>query len=448
MSRRVMVIGLDCAPPALVFDRLARSLPNLTALTKRGAWGRLRSVTPPITVPAWACMVSGRDPGELGLYGFRARPEGSYQLRTSTRTDAPRIWDLASAAGKKVCVLYVPLTSPPSKVNGQMVSCFLHEGGPHTHPPELGAALEARFGPHAPDVSEFRTEDKGALLDELYDTTRQHFAVARALWVEERPDLMMMVEMGTDRLHHAFWRHLDPTHPEHDAAHPLVREACDYYAFVDAELGALVELADDDTSILVVSDHGARAMRGGVCVNEWLRRRGWLTLRDEPSSPARLTPEMVDWSRTKAWGAGGYYGRIFFNVAGRESEGVIEASDLDAEVTALVAELEADPLIRARAHRPAELYREVKGAPPELLVFFGDLDYRSLGSVGGEVFQLEDDRGPDGCNHDWDGVYIACGGEARGELEGLSIHDVGPTALRLLDLDAPPDWLGRDRSSG
>src|SRR5690606_37846930 len=141
----------------------------------------------------------------------------------------------------------VPMTSPPAAVNGTLASCFLGDGERFTHPPELGAMLNARFGAHAPDVSEFRIDDTAALLDELYDTARQHFAVARAAWTEERPDFLMMVELGTDRLHHAMWRHLDPSHPEHEPAHPLVREARDYYAFVDAEVGALIELADAET---------------------------------------------------------------------------------------------------------------------------------------------------------------------------------------------------------
>lgn len=439
---RVLVIGLDCAPPALVFDRLERVLPNLTALRRRGVWGRLRSVAPPITVPAWACMVSGRDPGELGLYGFRNRVRDSYELRTVSHTDAPRVWDVAGEHGKKVCVLYVPLTSPPSPVHGTMVGGFLGTGEPFSHPPELGKSLEARFGPHAPDVDEFRTHDLDRLLDELYLTTRRRFAVGRALWREERPDLGMLVEMGTDRLHHAFWRHLDPTHPDHDPSDARVRDARDYYAFVDAEVGAWLDEVSEDTTVLVVSDHGARAMRGAVCINEWLRRHGWLVLKDEPSEPTRLDPSMIDWGQTRAWGAGGYYARVFLNVAGREPQGIVQ--DRHGAARELAAALEADPVLRAQAHHPEVLYGAANGFPPDLMVFFGDLDYRSLGTVGLDVFVREDDRGPDGCNHDWDGIVIAAGPKigARGEVDTRSIHDVGPTVLDALGVPVPSRWRG------
>jgi predicted AlkP superfamily phosphohydrolase/phosphomutase len=447
MARRVMVIGLDCAPPALVFDRYARAMPNVSALRRRGAWGPLRSTMPPITIPAWACMVSGRDPGELGLYGFRKRTRDSYGLELADARDVevPRVWDVLGEAGKRVAVLYVPPTSPPRAVNGQLVSCFLTRspGDPHTHPPELAKTLEARFGAHAPDVGEIR--DPAVLIEELYATARQHFGVARALWREERPDFLMMVEMGTDRLHHALWPHMDPSHPEHDPAHPLARECRDYYAFLDAEIGALLEHTDDETAILVVSDHGARRMKGAVCIDEWLRREGWLALKEEPAAPAVLTPSMVDWSRTRAWAEAGYYARVFLNVRGREPHGIVE--DVEKETKALAEAIERG-IPGAKAHRPSELYREVCGQAPELLVVFDDLDRRALSLVGTGAIDraIDDTRAGDGCNHDWNGIFVGAGMRARGALNDLSIYDVGPTILSFMGVPIPEGWLGRDRS--
>ena len=76
---RVAIIGLDCAEPFLVFDRFANHLPNITALRQRGLYGKLESVIPAITVPAWSCMTSGKDPGTLGIYGFRNRSDYTYK---------------------------------------------------------------------------------------------------------------------------------------------------------------------------------------------------------------------------------------------------------------------------------------------------------------------------------------------------------------------------------
>src|SRR5204863_9885432 len=93
---KVAVIGLDCAEPSLVFDQWLEELPNISRLVRSGTSGRLRSVDPPITVPAWTCMMSGRDPGELGIYGFRNRRDHSYHAPTTADPRAVTVdrgWD-------------------------------------------------------------------------------------------------------------------------------------------------------------------------------------------------------------------------------------------------------------------------------------------------------------------------------------------------------------------
>src|SRR6476469_3099685 len=130
-----MLIGLDCVPPALAFERGSSLMPNLSALRARGAWARLRSTMPPITVPAWTSMVSGRDPGELGLYGFRRRERGSYELSMVQSSDVQceRVWDLLAKAGLRSSVLFVPPSYPPFPVYGELVSCFLTPDAASTH---------------------------------------------------------------------------------------------------------------------------------------------------------------------------------------------------------------------------------------------------------------------------------------------------------------------------
>lgn len=60
-GRKVMVIGLDCAPPEHIFGEYADDVPNLTKLRDNGMWGSLESIVPPITVPAWMCMMTSKD---------------------------------------------------------------------------------------------------------------------------------------------------------------------------------------------------------------------------------------------------------------------------------------------------------------------------------------------------------------------------------------------------
>ena len=455
--RRVMLIGLDCVPPALAFERGGALMPNLSALMARGAWARLRSTMPPITVPAWTSMVSGRDPGELGLYGFRKRARGSYELSMVQSPDVAcdRVWDVLGRKGLRSSVLFVPPSYPPYPVSGELVSCFLTPDASmsHTFPAPLQGELAARFGAYIPDV-EVRMRERVGLVDELIRMTRQHFAIARHVWLTREADFLMMVEIGPDRLHHACFHDLDPQHPRHRADAPGVQEAERYYRELDAELGALLALADEDTAVLVASDHGARPLQSAFCINEWLIREGWLTLREIPTTPQPLKPGMVDFARTRAWAEGGYYARVFLNVRGREPAGSVAPEHADALRAELQTSLRAVKGPRGEAwanliEAPADLYREVRGDAPDLLAVFDDLNVRALSTVGSQsIHASSDDRGADSCNHDWHGIFALAGAgvSARGALADCAIYDVGATILGLLDVSKPEDWLGVDRS--
>ena len=73
----------------------------------------------------------------------------------------------------------------------------------------------------------------------------------------------MMVEMGVDRLHHGFWSYMNPTHLKYEAGNPFKHAIRDYYTYVAQELGELLDLLSRDTTVLVVSDHGAKKLEVG-----------------------------------------------------------------------------------------------------------------------------------------------------------------------------------------
>jgi predicted AlkP superfamily phosphohydrolase/phosphomutase len=456
---KVVIIGLDCAEPSLAFDRFADRLPNLSRLRRGGAWGTLRSCDPPITVPAWMSMMSSKDPGTLGYYGFRNRADRSYEKMTTATALAvkePLLWDFLGRAGKRVVLIGVPQTYPPRAVNGLLVTDFLTPSveSNYTYPPSLKAEIAGwpDVHPYEFDVSDFRTPDKGKIRDALVRMTDKRFALARRLMTGKPWDFFMMVEMGTDRVHHAFWQYMDPAHHRYEPGNPFEAVIADYYEHVDRKVGELLEVVPEGAHVLVVSDHGAQCMEGGVAINEWLIQNGYLVLREPPPGPTRLEGVKVDWARTTAWGAGGYYGRLFLNVRGREPQGLIPPEDYEATRDKLSAELEAlgDPQgrpIGTRALKPEDLYRTVRGAaPPDLFVYFGDLRWRSVGTVGtGQVHTFENDTGPDDANHAPDGLLIATGPgiPPQGPVEGMQLMDVTPTVLRLFGLDVPADLQGR-----
>ena len=447
---RVLVIGLDCATPDLVFDRFLPGLPTLRDLVARGQWGRLESTIPPITVPAWAAMMSGKDPGVLGIYGFRNRKDYSYDGLSTVSSGSvrePLIWDLMTAAERPSIVVGVPPSYPSKPIVGCSVACFLTPPDPTrpaTQPPNLITEIEKEYGAYSFDVPDFRTDDKDRLLRDIHHMTKQRFNVFRHL-VKSRPwDFAMAVDMGPDRLHHGFWKYFDPAHHKHEPGHPLATAIPDYYRLADAEIGELLKQVGDDTTVLVMSDHGAKRMDGGICINEWMMRESLLTLSAPVKGITPFAKAPIDWSGTVAWGEGGYYSRIFMNVKGREPEGIIEAGDYEKVRDDLAARLEgmtdeSGRVLGTKVYKPEKIYREVRGVAPDLIVLFGDLHWRSVGTFGhGTVWVYENDTGPDDANHAMHGLYILAGPHvtARGRHDGRW-NQIAPTLRGLLGLPAP-----------
>jgi len=454
--RKIHVIGLDCAEPTLVFDRWREALPNFQRLMAQGTYGELTSTIPAITVPAWASMMSSKDPGQLGFYGFRNRADHSYErmsIATAKSVKVDRVWDILSRAGKKVVVAGVPQTYPVKPVNGCMISSFLTPSthSQYTYPGDLKEEIAALLNEdYMLDVAHFRTENKDHLLEQIYKLSDQHHKLIMHLMATKPWDFFMHVDMAVDRIHHGFWKFFDERHPQYEPGNRYENAIRDYYIHLDRQIGERLALLDDDTVVLVVSDHGGKPMMGGICFNEWLKQEGYLTLEYQPDGVVPLEKCEVDWEKTLAWGSGGYYARLFLNVKGREPNGVIEPGDYEkvrdelAERIASITDHEGNN-IGSVAYKPEEIYRQVNNIAPDLIVYFGNLNWRSVGSLGlNRIHTFENDTGPDDANHAQEGLYIFYDPRSQGLGLGPTQHlmDVAPTILEQLGVPVPADMQG------
>ncbi|HOA22581.1 MAG TPA: alkaline phosphatase family protein [Aggregatilineales bacterium] len=461
-----MVIGLDCAAPELVFDKYRDELPTFRELYRTGVYGELESCIPAITVPAWSSMMSSKDPGTLGIYGFRNRRDYSYDnmfIATGNYVKEPRVWDILSEAGKHVTLIGVPQTFPIKPVNGTTIASFLTPSldSGFTWPEELAQKVLSIAPNYQVDVRNFRTPDKDWLLQQIWDMTEARFDVLNYLMETEPWDYFMWVEMGVDRIHHGMWSFMDPGHRRYEPGNKYENSIKDYYKLIDAQLQRMLSKIDDDTIVLVVSDHGGKKMDGGICINEWLWRNGYLALKEAPpedkfdeNGRRILTPFAkveVDWENTIAWGSGGYYGRVFMNVEGREPQGKVKREDYEKVRDELAERFRAitDPDgkdIGTVVYKPQEIYRKVRGIAPDLIVYWGNLDWRSVGSFGhGGIYTFENDTGPDDANHASNGMFILYDPRQPGggrKITGKQIMDVAPTILDLMGVKVPADMQG------
>ena len=127
MDKKLLIIGLDCMTPQLV-EEWKDDLPTLSTLMDGGTYRPLFSTIPPITVPAWMAMMTSKDGGQLGMYGFRNRKDYGYEALytvNSNNVKEKTLWNLLSQNRKSSLIWGVPLTYPAKALNGMMVCSFL-----------------------------------------------------------------------------------------------------------------------------------------------------------------------------------------------------------------------------------------------------------------------------------------------------------------------------------
>ncbi len=218
---KIIVVGLDGATFDLIRPWAAEGyLPVLNKIMQEGAHGELGSTLPPMTSPAWTTFATGVNPGKHRLYDWIAREPDSYRFTPVTALDgkAPTLYSLLSGYGRKVVSLNVPMTYPPTPVNGVMVSGMPAPSTDvrFTYPETLYQEILDAVGDYVlyPDPGEAYS-DSGidAFLERLYrsaDLRVQTFAYLRQ---RESPDFAMIVFNGTDTVSHAMWKFMDPSAP-------------------------------------------------------------------------------------------------------------------------------------------------------------------------------------------------------------------------------------------
>jgi len=287
---RVLALGLDGATFDLIGPWVAEGhLPVLGQLMHTGVSGELETVYPPLTGPAWSSFMTGRSPARHGVSEFFRREPDTYRqvLNSQRDIDGKTLWKLLSEAGKQVGVIGVPLTYPPEVVSGFIISGLLTPAGSRdfTYPVSLLNELEAHLGVYRLRHDEkYRHGNPEPLLREQYEILENNVQAALYLMNRKPWDFFMLHLLGTDRIQHELWHVMDTSHPQHDPAERkrYGNVVLDFYKAVDAAIGRLLEALDDDTAILVMSDHGFGPVYKFVNFNTWLLQQGLLRLKRSP----------------------------------------------------------------------------------------------------------------------------------------------------------------------
>ena len=197
--------------------------------------------------------------------------------------------------------------------------------------------------------------------------------------------LSILVDIGMDRAHHLFWEDAIDAGAAPKNGGPLWK----FYKFIDEEIGKFLMTLDDDVSLLIVSDHGAQAMRGSFALNQWLLQEGLLSLKHRRTGVIRA--QDVDWKKSIWWGEGGYVKLHVSPFVSTSPEILVEKLRKSAGTR---------PRWNGQAH--GTIWCTLKsGAIRPLFVSVSDLTIRCIGSIsaGGTLWPKENDLGADAANH-------------------------------------------------
>ena len=496
MSDKLAIFALDGASPELIEQWAGEGrLPTLASLMARGAFGPLESTIPPVTGAAWGSFLSGVSPGRHGVFEWLDRRDTNYGMKLTDGRLLPSnvLFEHLSAHDQRVGVMSVPLVDAGRGLNGFLITDLLTPPDrPYAQPKGFQDRIERAIGgpyPVAPPPWPGRYRAERWLRD-LKGSLEARMRGAQYALAHEPWDVFMVHVMETDSVQHQMWHLVDgierPRYRVDVEGNPVL----EIYQQADAWIGRCLEDLDEDTTVMVISDHGFGTHLYNLHTNVWLLQQGFLTLRE--NVPTRLktlmfragvTPENlypsqewlrllgqvggedayqwlarthlsiqnIDWDRTVAFSYGNI-GQVTLNMAGREPQGIVTEGQREgvlAEIEEALREWR-NPDTGERVVDPDHLYRRevIYGEPtlphvPDLL-FLSRSGYTPIGLT--EFIANRPITHPVAHSgwHRLDGVFVGAGpGLTPGRPTDLRLLDMYPTICALLGLPCPEELDGR-----
>ncbi|MFH1402910.1 MAG: alkaline phosphatase family protein [Candidatus Altiarchaeota archaeon] len=471
-KKRVLVIGLDGATLDTMIPWMEQGkLPNIKKLADKGVVGRLHSVIPYVSPVAWSSFMTGNYPGQHGVYGFQQCHVGEYKPYIPMANDVhgKTLWRILSDNKKKVIVMNVLMTYPLEDVNGVIIGDLLSPGIA-VKPYKYKSWLEDEG--YIVEGKGFMNTEKPEFLESLYETTDKRVDVAVKL-MEKEPDweFFMILVSGTDRIQHYLWGDMEDKHPQFGNA---IEE---YYKHVDKLVGQMVDAAGEDTTVILLSDHGFGRQDSRVHINHWLIEKGFMTPEDTwenkkamwtirlsgfmkesgiseiirkvlvrffKGEKADMQPPKVeiDYSpdKTPVFTCGYYTGQLYMNPKLSEEEYHKQRERLIAELETLRDPGTGEKVIK-EIYRREDIYKgsQVKLAPDVIIVPNGN--YWIVGGLN--YYKLVEPVWRDTGEHRIDGMLIMSGPGVRKNIDVIraDLVDVAPTVLDMFGIK--PDMDGK-----
>ncbi|MGQ0700762.1 MAG: alkaline phosphatase family protein [Panacagrimonas sp.] len=477
---KTLFIGLDGCT-FTVLDQLTRELPGegltmpfLKSLMDKGVRAKLRSTPNPLTPPAWCSIMTGKNPGEHGVFDFiRAEDKGGevyWTLYDARDIDAETIWSICSRKNRSVAALNFPLTAPaPEELKGSIVPGFIPAKHlrRNTHPRELFERIKTEIPGFDPKELAWDFDKEKQAMESLtavetanwvrYHLPReeQWFKLAEFILDKDSPELMAVMFDGTDKIQHQAWAWLDlDLLPKNPQGHDLeMRQVClEYFHNLDGYIEKLVTLAGPSTQVFFASDHGFTASTFVLRINSYLEEKGYLVWANSDGSEMSIRREAsdfanLDWSKTTAYCRTPSSNGIHIRVAEKPGDPGIKPEEYESFREKLIADLLSlrDPdngeqvivdVLKREEWFPGQHMKRAC----DLTLVLRDHGFVSIKNYKPAVVQRPHAAG----THHPDGIFMAYGPgiSAAGMVPLRQIVDVAPALLHSLGMPIPSDFEG------
>lgn len=435
---KVVVMGLDGACWRLLDPWIAGGeLPHLAKLRQCSLWGDLISQLPPVTCPNWKCYSTGQNPGKLGVYWWQMidRDRRKIKIPNSLSFHGKDYWEYLSKNGKRVAVINMPTTFPPSPVNGYFISGHPipdAENQNYTYPVSLKQKLYQRYNYRI--YSQSKVCRKSTLeTPEIQDTLRLidvRFKTAYDLLVEHDLDFVHVTTFDINVLQHFFWSG---------------EQTLEGWKRIDQHIQRFVDLG---VVLILMSDHGSAPIDFTFNINVWLQKHGYLRIHKDKLKDWQFVShaqpgkeELIDWENSQAVATS--QGPVYILKHPSQPDYEKLRQELMRKLSEVKNPNTGEP-IAERVYLREELYHgPYLDQAPDLLVQFRD-GYDIKDRMDGiELFtQPQHWRAGNARNGMWV-LYDPNASYSPTKIEGVNIIDLAPTILELFNLSKPENMDGQ-----
>lgn len=287
MSKRVFVFGIDSATLDIIVPEVKKgNLKNFGRLLKDGSWGELRSTAISNSSVAWTSFMTGKNPGRHGINNFFSVDKERLKFISFSDIEDRPFWDILADRGKKSYLINCPLTYPPKVKDGVMVSGFQTplDKKDFVYPEDFWSDIKRVSPGYKVYPSTNIKKDLRGHIEEIDSVLKSQLDLVMYVFKEKKWDTLVYVMQNIDALQHFLWRYIDKNHSRYRYDEFFSKALFRFYNILDDFLGKLMDAMDDDTYLMVMSDHGVGKSEKEFFLNNWLLKNGYLFLKNRPST--------------------------------------------------------------------------------------------------------------------------------------------------------------------